>query len=49
MEQELITISRETFEKLKKKAEIADDAVIQLQLSLEDLRNGRVSKFLKAS
>ena len=48
MEQELMTIKREEFEKLKKKAEIVDNAVIQLQLSLEDLRNGRVNKFLES-
>ena len=45
MEQETIIISKEEYKKLKKKAEIADDALIQLNLSLEDLRNGRVSKF----
>ena len=42
---ETITITKEEYEKLKKKAEIADDALIQLKLSLEDLRHGRVSKF----
>ena len=45
MVQETITITREEYEKLKKKAEIADDALIQLKLSLEDLRHDRVSKF----
>jgi hypothetical protein len=43
--QETITISKAEYERLKKKAEIADDAVVQLKLSLEDLRHGRVSKF----
>ncbi|MEK6872237.1 MAG: hypothetical protein AABX16_05010 [Nanoarchaeota archaeon] len=46
MDQETITLSREDFEKLKKKAAIADDAIVQLNLSLEDMRNGRLSKFL---
>jgi len=50
MEQETITISKEEYEKLKKKAEIADDAVVQLKLSLEALKQGRVKKFdLKSS
>lgn len=49
MRQETITIAREEYEKLKKKAEIADDALLQLKLSLEDLRHGRVSKFLQLS
>lgn len=50
MKQELITITKEEYETLKMKAEIADDALIQLKLSLEDLRHGRVSKFnLQAS
>ena len=40
-----ITIPREEYEKLKIKAEIADDALIQLKMSLEDLKHGRVSKF----
>ena len=45
MRQELVTIKKEEYEKLKKKAKIADDALIQLRLSLEDLKAGRVSKF----
>ena len=44
MEQETITLRREEYERLKKKAEIVDDALVQLKLSLEDLRHGRVSK-----
>ena len=45
-----ITIPKKEYEKLKMKADIADDAIIQLNLSLEDLRNKRVSKFsLKTS
>ena len=42
MKQEIITLSKEEYEKLKKKAEIADDAVVQLGLSLEALRAGKV-------
>jgi len=42
---ETITIAREEYEKLKKKADIADDAFVQLKLSLEDIRHKRVSKF----
>ena len=49
MEQEQITIPKEEFEKLKRKAEIADDAIVQLKLSLEDMRHKRVSKFLETS
>ncbi len=45
MKQQTITISKEEYEKLKKKAELADDALLQLKSSLEDLREGRVSKF----
>lgn len=42
---ETVTIPKQEFEQLKKKAEIADDAIIQLKLSLEDLKHKRVSKF----
>ena len=45
MKQETVTITRDEYTKLKKKAEIADDALIQLNLSLEDLRQGRITKF----
>ena len=40
-----ITIPRKVYYMLKKKAKIADDAIIQLKLSLEDLKQGKVSKF----
>ncbi len=40
-----VTISSEEYDLLKKKAKIADDAIIQLHLSLEDLRHARISKF----
>ena len=45
MKQELITIPKEKYEILIKKAEIADDALIQLKLSLDDLKHKRISKF----
>ena len=45
MRQETITITKDEYKRLKKKAEIADDALVQLKLSLEDLKHGRVSKF----
>ena len=44
MKQEMITILKEDYEKLKKKAEIADDILIQLKSSLEDMRHGRVKR-----
>jgi len=40
-----ITITKEEYNTLKKKAKIADDAIVHLNLSLEDLRLGRVSEF----
>jgi len=40
-----ITITKEEYNSLKRKADIADDAMVQLKLSLEDLRHGRVSRF----
>ena len=45
MDTATITIGREEYDLLKKKAKIADDALVQLKLSLEDIRHGRVSKF----
>ena len=45
MRQETIVIPKAEYEKLKEKARIADDALVQLKLSLEDLRHGRVSEF----
>ncbi len=45
MKQELITLSKEEYEKLKKKAEIADDAVVQLGLSLEAIKAGKVKEY----
>lgn len=50
MRQETVVIPKEEYEKLKRKAEIADDAIVQLKLSLEALKQGRVKKFdLKSS
>jgi len=45
MTTETITITMNEYTLLKKKARIADDAILQLNLSLEDLRHGRVSEF----
>jgi hypothetical protein len=45
-----ITIPKEEYKRLKQKEELLDDALLQLHLSLEDLRHGRVGKFeLKSS
>ncbi len=49
MSQEVITVSKKECENLRKKAEIVDDAVLQLKLSLEDLRKGRLGKFVETS
>lgn len=40
-----VTITIEEYDSLKKKEEIANDALTQLKLSLEDLRKGRASRF----
>ncbi len=45
MKQEMITLTKEQPQKLKKKAEIPDDALIQLKMSLEALRQGKVRGF----
>ncbi len=45
MEQKTIMISKDEYQRLKEKEKIADDALVQLGLSLEDLRNGRVNRF----
>lgn len=42
---ETVNITRDEYEILKRKAEIADDALVQLNLSLEDLKHKRVSRF----
>ena len=41
---ETITIPKKKYETLKKKAEIADDILAQLESSLNDLKEGRVRK-----
>ena len=40
-----ITIPKEEYTRLKKKEKIADNAIAQLKLSIEDIKRGRVSKF----
>lgn len=45
MSTETVTIGKVEYNLLLKKAKIADDALVQLHLSLADLRNGRVTKF----
>lgn len=45
MEPQIMKIPVKEYMILKKKAKIADDAMIQLRLSLEDIRQGKVSKF----
>jgi hypothetical protein len=46
MNQAFVSIPRVEYDLLRKKAQLADDAMVQLKLSLEDLRHGKVSKFL---
>ena len=41
----MIKIEKGKYERLVIKAKIADDAIVQLHLSLEDLKKGRISKF----
>ena len=45
MKQLMVTIPKEEYKKLKIKEGIIDAALIQLKLSLEDLRHGRISRF----
>ena len=44
MESKTIMISEEEYHQLKKKEEIADDLVLQLEASLKDLEEGRIEK-----
>ena len=44
MKQETVTILKEEYTKLKKKAEIADDILLQLEGSLKDAQAGRVRR-----
>jgi hypothetical protein len=46
MESAYVSITRGEYDLLKSKAKIADDAIVQLRLSLEDLKAGRAAKFL---
>jgi|TARA_Y100000310_G_scaffold288510_1_gene314178 hypothetical protein len=44
MSQETINITKEEYNKLKMKAEIADDLVLQLESSLKDAEAGRIKR-----
>lgn len=44
MGQETVTIPKEEYKKLKKKAEIADDIILQLESSLRDAESGRIRR-----
>lgn len=44
MENKAIMISEEEYNRLKKKEEIADDLVLQLEANLKDLEEGRIEK-----
>ncbi len=39
-----ITITKEEYDRLKKKEEIADDVIFQLSRSLDDMKKGRIKK-----
>ena len=42
---ETVTIPKSEYLRLRKKAALADDVVIQLEKSFEDIRKGKVSKW----
>lgn len=44
MKQETVTIPMDEYDRLKKKAEIADDIVNQLEMSLKDAEAGRIRR-----
>ena len=44
---ETITISRNEYDQLKKKAEVDEELLVSLVKGLEDIRNGRVSQWKK--
>ena len=44
--QETVTILKEEYASLKKKAELADDVLLQLESSLKDIKNGKIKKAL---
>ena len=39
-----VTITKEEYDMLKKKEEIADDVIFQLSKSLSDMKKGRIKK-----
>lgn len=41
---ETVTISKEKYKSLVKKAEFADDVLLQLESSLRDIEAGRIKK-----
>ena len=41
---ETVTIPKEEYGRLKKKAEIADDIIYQLEMSLKDAEAGRIKR-----
>ncbi len=41
---ETVTIPKEEYDRLNKKAEIADDIIYQLEMSLKDAEAGRIRK-----
>ncbi len=45
MKMRQIMITKEEYNRLKSKEKIADDALIQLNLSLDDIKHGRITKF----
>ena len=44
MKQETRIITTEEYDKLKKKAKIADDIIYQLEMSLKDAEAGRIRR-----
>lgn len=41
---ETITIPKEDYDRLKKKAKVADDILCQLEMSLKDVEAGRIRR-----
>ena len=42
MKEDKVVIPKDEYIRLKRKAKIADDAIVQLGLSLEDIKKGRI-------
>jgi len=42
---ETVTIPKKEYARLKKKAAIADDVVVQLEKSFRDMREGKIMKW----